>query len=117
MCIRDRDVAVHIEMAARASDASDGVETHASHITTIARTVKERAEKAADVARRLQVATSIRRASPLVAQLRLLVYQIAEGGDTNSDGDLSLAGEAGLQQLEAHAYLVLEAEGSTRIIR
>lgn len=111
------DVAVHIEMAARTSDASDGVETHASHITTIARTVKERAEKAADVARRLQVATSIRRASPLVAQLRLLVYQIAEGGDTNSDGDLSLAGEAGLQQLEAHAYLVLEAEGSTRIIR
>ena len=63
------DVAVHIEMAARASDASDGVETHASHITTIARTVKERAEEAAEIARRLQVATSIRRASPLVAQL------------------------------------------------
>tara|TARA_Y100000758_G_C15678980_1_gene285089 strand:+ start:293 stop:451 length:159 start_codon:yes stop_codon:yes gene_type:complete len=52
-----------------------------------------------------------------VAQLRLLLYQIVEGMDTNGDGDLSLAGEAGLQQLEAHVYLILEAEGVTRMIR
>ena len=110
-------VATHIEMAARVSDASQGVETHASHVAMIARTVGERAEEAAEVARRLQVATSIRRASPLVAQLRLLIYQIVEGGDTNGDGDLSLAGEAGLQQLEGYLYLILEAEGVTRIIR
>ena len=111
------DIVTHIEMAARASGASQGVETHAPHVATIARTVGERAEEAAEVARRLQVATSIRRASPLVAQLRLLLYQIVEGMDTNGDGDLSLAGEAGLQQLEAHVYLILEAEGVTRMIR
>ena len=42
---------------------------------------------------------------------------MTEGGDENGDGDLALDGEAGLQQLEAHVYLALEAEGLPRIIR
>jgi hypothetical protein len=90
---------------------------HAQHVATIARSVARRAEAAAEVARQLQAAPSIRRASPLVAQLRLLMYQISEGGDLNGDGDLSLDGEAGVQQLEAHVYLLLVGEELPRVLR
>ena len=59
----------------------------------------------------------MRRASPLVARLRLLMYRLGEGGDANGDGQMSLAREAGVQQLEAHVYLLLEGEGLPRIVR
>ena len=83
----------------------------------IANTVVGRGEEAVAVAQRLQAAPSIRRASPLVAQLRLLTYQMTEGSDLNGDGQLSLEGEAGLQQLEAHIYLLLEGEGLPRVLQ
>ena len=110
-------MATHIELAANAPGASASVRTHAQHVAMIARTVAQRGEKAAAVARRLQTATSIRRASPLVAELRLLTYQIVEGGDLNGDGELSRDGEAGVQQAEAHVYLLLEGEGLPRMLR
>ncbi len=110
-------VATHVELAANASDASASLRTHAQHVATIARSVAERAEEAAAVARQLQDAPSIRRASPLVAQLRLLMYQISEGGDLNGDGQLSLDGEAGVQQMEAHVYLLLVGEELPRVVR
>jgi len=110
-------VATHVELAAGADGASASLRRHAQHVATVARTVAERAEEAAAVARRLQAAPSIRRASPLVAELRLLTYQLVEGEDSNGDGNLSLEGEAGVQQLEAHVYLILEGEGVLRIIR
>ena len=52
--------------------------------------------------------------SALVARLRLLTYQIAEGNDLDGDGRLSFDGEAGMQQLEAHLYLLLEGESLPR---
>ena len=110
-------VATHIELAANSSGASASLRTHAQHVATIARSVAQRAEAAAAVARRLQAATSIRRAAPLVAELRLLMYQISEGGDLNGDGNLSLDGEAGVQQMEAHVYLLLVGEGLPRVVR
>ena len=110
-------VATHIELAAGSPGASASLRTHAQHVAMIARTVARRAEEAAAVARRLQTAPSIRRASPLVAELRLLTYQLVEGGDLNGDGQLSLEGEAGTQQLEAHVYLLLEGEGVPRMLR
>ena len=110
-------VARHIGLAASSPGASQNVQTHAEHITTIANSVSGLAEEAAAVARRLQAATSIRRASPLVAQLRVLTYHIGEGRDRNGDGELALDGEAGLQQMEAHLYLLLEGEGLPRILR
>jgi len=110
-------VATHAGLAAQASGASSSAVTHAGHIEQIVRAVTLRAERAVDVAERLGVAPSIREASPLVAELRLLAYQIAEGGDENGDGDLALDGEAGLQQLEAHVYALLDAEGLPRVIR
>lgn len=110
-------VARHIGLAASSPGASGNVRTHAEHITMIANTVVGRGEEAVAVAQRLQAAPSIRRASPLVAQLRLLTYQMTEGSDLNGDGQLSLEGEAGLQQLEAHIYLLLEGEGLPRVLQ
>jgi hypothetical protein len=110
-------VATHVELAAGSAGASANVRTHAQHMATIARGVARNGEAAAAVARQLQTATSMRRASPLVAQLRLLMYQIVEGRDLNGDGELALDGEAGVQQLEAHGYLLLEGEGLPRILR
>ena len=110
-------VATHVELAASSSGTSASLRTHARHVATIAHSVARRSEEAAEVARQLQAAPSIRRASPLVAQLRLLMYQISEGGDVNGDGELSLDGEAGVQQLEAHVYLLLVGEGLPRVLR
>lgn len=45
------------------------------------------------------------------------MYQIAEGGHRNGNGNVSLDGEAGVQQLEAHVYLLLEGEGLSRVLR
>lgn len=59
----------------------------------------------------------IRRAAPLVARVRALAYQIAEGFDVDGDGRLSFDGEAGMQQLEAHLYLLLEGEALPRELR
>jgi len=42
---------------------------------------------------------------------------MVEGGDLNGDGNLSLDGEAGVQLLEAHVYVVLEGEGVPRMLR
>ncbi len=112
-----RAVATHIEAAAQAPGASENVRTHARQIATIARSVARRAESAAGLARAIGGATTVRGASPLVARLRALTYQIAEGYDEDGDGELSLDGEAGLQQMEAHLYLLLEGEGLPRVIR
>lgn len=96
------------------AEASENLRTHADHVTAIADAVLANAREAADVARQLQSTVSIRRAAPLVAQLRLLAYQITEGHDLDGDGQLSFDGEAGMQQLEAHLYLLLEGEGLAR---
>ena len=109
-------IATHVELAAGSAGASASLRTHAEHVATIARGVARRSEEALAVARELEASTSMRVASPLVARLRLLMYRIAEGGDTDGDGDLALDGEAGLQQLEAHTYLMLEGERLPRII-
>jgi len=110
-------LAQHAELAMQAPAASESLSGHAAHVATIARSVALRSAEAAEVARDLASAGSIRTASPLVARLRALLYGIAEGGDLDGDGNLSLDGEAGLQQLEAHVYLMLEGEGLPRVIR
>jgi len=111
------EAARHAELAAAAPDASASLRTHAGHVATIARGVARRGEEAATISRELRDATSMRVASPLVARLRAAMYALAEGADVDGDGDLALDGEAGLQQLEAHVYLMLEGEGLARVIR
>ena len=107
----------HLERAAGESGASDSLRTHAGHVSAIAAGLLANAHRAAEVARQLGDATSIRRAAPLVARLRALAYQITEGFDVDGDGRLSFDGEAGMQQLEAHLYLLLEGEALPRELR
>ncbi len=107
----------HIGLAAEAEGASENLRTHAGHVTTIGNGILAVARRAADVARRLESAPSIRRASPLVAELRLLAYHVAGGRDVNGDGEMSLDGDAGIQQMEAHLYLLLEGEALPRELR
>ena len=107
----------HLERAAGASGASDNVQTHAGHVSRIAAGLLANAHRAAEVARQLGDAVSIRRAAPLVGRLRALAYQIVEGFDVDGDGQVALAGEAGMQQLEAHLYLLLEGEALPRELR
>ena len=52
-----------------------------------------------------------------MARLRALAYQIGEGFDADGDGQLAFDGEAGMQQLEAHLYLLLEGESLPRELR
>ena len=52
-----------------------------------------------------------------MARLRALAYRIAEGYDGDGDGRLSFDGEAGMQQLEARLYLLLEGEALPRELR
>ena len=107
----------HLERAAGESGASDNLRTHAGHVSAIAAGLLANAHRAAGIARQLGDAPTIRRAAPLVARLRALAYQITEGFDVDGDGRLSFDGEAGMQQLEAHLYLLLEGEGLPRELR
>ncbi len=107
----------HLERAAGAAGASASLQTHAGHVARIAAGMLAHAHQAADIAGQLAEAVSIRRAAPLVGRLRALVYQIAEGFDVDGDGQLALDGEAGMQQLEAHLYLLLEGEALPRELR
>ena len=107
----------HLERAAGESGASDSLRTHAGHVSQIAAGLLANARAAAAVAQRLVDANSIRRAAPLVARLRVLAYQIAEGFDLDGNGELAFDGEAGMQQLEAHVYLLLGGESLPRELR
>ncbi len=107
----------HLERAAGESGASDNLRAHAGHVSRIAAGMLASARQAAGLARQLSEAVSIRRAAPLVARVRALAYQIAEGFDVDGDGQMSLDGEAGMQQLEAHLYLLLEGEALPRELR
>ena len=107
----------HLERAAAEAGASDSLRTHAGHVSAIAAGLLANARQAAGLARQLGEAVSIRRAAPLVAHVRALAYQIAEGFDADGDGQLSFDGEAGMQQLEAHIYLLLEGEALPRELR
>ena len=107
----------HLERAAGEAGASDNLRTHAGHVSQIAAGMLANARRAAGLARQLAEAVSIRRAAPLVARVRALTYQIAEGFDVDGDGRMSFDGEAGMQQLEAHLYLLLEGEALPRELR
>ena len=107
----------HLERAAGAAGASDSLQAHAGHVSRIAAGMLARAHRAAEVAGQLAEAVSIRRAAPLVGRLQALAYQIAEGFDVDGDGQMGLDGEAGMQQLEAHLYLLLEGEALPRELR
>ena len=107
----------HLELAANTTSASENMRAHTAHVTAIADGILANARGAVNTAHALQAAVSIRRAAPLIAHLRLLLYQITEGRDADDNDRISFDGEAGMQQLEEHLYLLLEGEGLARELR
>jgi hypothetical protein len=105
-------VATHIELAAKAEGASQNVTTHATHIATSARNTITRADQIVALAKQIQAASTATAAAALVTQLNTLAGQLAAGFDANGDGRIGWQeGEGGLQHVEQHVNLLLEAEG------
>lgn len=105
-------VATHIELAAKAEGASQNVATHSNHIATSARNTVKRADQIIALAKQIQAATTAEAAAALVTQLNTLAGQLAAGFDANGDGRIGWQeGEGGLQHVEQHVNLLLEAEG------
>lgn len=105
-------IAQHIEMAAAAEGASQGVKTHAAHVAAASRDVSQRADQIVALARQVLSAGVYNEAYPLVQQLRDLGAEVIPGVDTSGDGAISLGeGEGGVEQIERHMALLVEAAG------
>jgi hypothetical protein len=104
-------VAMHIELAAKADSASMNVKQHSVHVATAARAAAARADSAIAVAQKIQAATTVEVAQPLVTQLVALTQQLVAGNDANKDGKIGWdAVEGGLQQAQDHMNLMLASE-------
>lgn len=100
-------VATHIELAARAQDATEAVQTHAVHVASAARNTAERADRIAVLARQIRAAASAAEAAPIVAQLAGLAAELIPGADADGDGRIGWEhGEGGLQHVEQHVALL-----------
>jgi hypothetical protein len=103
--------ATHIELAAKASGASQNVITHAAHIATSSRTAAEKADAVIALAEKIRAATSATDAAALVEQLVSLANQLTSGVDTNADGQIGWdKPEGALQQAQEHLTRMLAAE-------
>ncbi len=103
---------LHIELAAAADGASDGVKTHSGHVATSSRNTAERAERAIALAQSIMEATSAADAAPMMEDLLGLSQQLLSGIDANGDGRVGWqAGEGGLEQAETHLNLMKRGEG------
>jgi len=110
-------IETHMTNAANAEGASQSLQTHSAHVVSAARSVVARAERGAELARRIQMAQTAAEAAPLVEQLRTLALELDTGFDMNADGRIDLQGEAGMNQLETHVYLILEGERLSRVLQ
>lgn len=101
-------IAQHIEMAAQAEGATDGVRTHAAHVATAARAVAARAGEMRAIATRIIATSDYVQAYDLVRQLQRLSAQLVSGADGSGDGTISLA-EGGLEHVRTHMGLMTGA--------
>lgn len=105
-------IASHIELAAKATGASQNVIVHANHIATSARNTSKRVDEAIAICQKIQAATSAADAAALMNQLVSITSQFQAGADANNDGRVGWQeGEGGLQQVEEHVKLMLAGEG------
>jgi hypothetical protein len=102
----------HIELAAAAADASDGVKTHANHVATAAASALAKAEEAVEVAEEIQEAETAEDAAGLLERLIDLTNAIVNGVDADGDGRIGWQeGEGGLAQAAQHVELMKRGEG------
>ena len=104
-------VASHIDLAAKAPNASPNVVMHANHVATSARNTVQRADAIVALAQKIQAATTASEAASLVSQLVSLTNQLVMGEDADADGKITWKqGEGGLAQCEEHVTLLLAGE-------
>ena len=103
-------IAQHVEMAAQAEGATDGVRTHAAHVATAARAVSARADEMRAIATRIIATSDYARAYDLVRQLQRLAAQLVSGADSSGDSTISLA-EGGLEHVRTHMGLMTGGAG------
>lgn len=100
-------VAQHIELAAKAEGAPQGVVTHSVHIATSARNTAARADEVAALAKQVQAATTAEEAAALLEQLNAKAAVLLPGLDANSDGRVGWQeGEGGLDTAQTHLELM-----------
>lgn len=102
----------HIELAARADGAPDGVKTHATHVAASARNAVTRGERIVALAASIEAAETAEAAAPLVREMSELATALIEGTDADGDGRVGWQeGEGGLAVAETHAGLLVRSMG------
>jgi hypothetical protein len=102
----------HVGFAAKSEGASANVTLHTTHVSASLNDVLQWTDQAIAVAQKIRAATSASEAAPLASELAVLAARIAEGTDANQDGQIGWqTGEGGLQQAQAHMFLMKKGEG------
>ena len=101
-------IAQHVELAAKETDATPGVVTHARHVGMSARNTIVRVDQLLALAAQVRAATSAAEAAKLVSQMASLGDQLVAGFDANGDGRVTFEeGEGGLQHVDDHLKLMV----------
>lgn len=107
-----RKTIAHVQMAARASDASDNLQTHARHVVSCVRNTLERARRMLEITERILATGSAEEADRLSDELNTLGFQLRNGVDANGDGRVTWQeGEGGLYDAQEHMQLLMTGEG------
>jgi sugar lactone lactonase YvrE len=111
-------IATHIELAAKAGDASATIRKLGPGVATAARAVARRAHAMVDLGSRILAATTVADAAPLADELRALALALDTGRDADGNGRIDLEStEPGMNQLEAGVYAILEGDKRPRILQ
>ncbi len=101
----------HAGFAAAAGDASDGVKTHAAHVSVSAENVVAWATAAIALAKEIQASTSAADAKTKAEQLQATLETMMNGTDANGDGKITWEkGEGGLEQAAQHMGFMADGE-------
>lgn len=104
-------VLVHMNLATDGEGGSATVEFHAAYVRAAAANTIRRADQAAELARRIQRASSAGAAYPLVRELVGVLTGMAYGNDADRDGRIGYEeSEMGLAQARYHLALVRRVE-------
>lgn len=108
-------IVTHMDLAAKSPGASKNVIMHANHIETAANNTIARCDQVVALAKQIQAATTAPAAAALMSQLVSLTSQLTSGLDANGDGKITWEkGEGGLQQVQEHMTLMLNAENAAQ---
>lgn len=104
--------AFHIKVAAKQSDASDDVKTHAVHVAASAQNTVDRALRIVKVAKQILTATSAKSAATLTKRMQGIAVELQNGRDANGDGEVTWhKGEGGLKHATKHMGVMYSLEG------